>query len=99
MAQRPINPALISSILVAVAMLGVVGYMGYLYLVASQAQDILPTTKSYNTEVIAKELDVDNAKSVFVLTVPLGTVTNQQSGGVPYTEGELGKQDISAIGR
>lgn len=98
MAIRPINPSTVSAILSAVFMLGVVGYLGFVY-TKTAPTPVDETPHSYDTAVISKELNPQNEKSVFALTVLLGTPTQQQSGTIQYSGSELGKADITRAGQ
>lgn len=99
MATRQLSPATIGALIAGVFVALVVGYLVYIFLFATKAAVQADASKHYDTSIIATELSADNAKSIFLLTVPLTTPTNNTTGGVPYNPSELGKTDITQIGK
>lgn len=96
---RPMSPTTVTALIAAVFMASLVGYQGYLFFFATQSEAVTPETHSYDTSVIATELNPTNAKSVFTTTVTLVAPGGVTSGGVVYDPRELGKSDITQYGQ
>jgi hypothetical protein len=100
MARSSLPPAFLSSLLSAVAILGVVGYQAYSLIVTTQPTPVPETTSVYQNEIITTELNPNNAKSILLLTRDIKTQDVQApTGAVKYDAGELGKNDISLPGQ
>lgn len=98
MAARQLSPAAVGAILAGVLSVAVVAYMGFTFLKTKPA-DVPEVTHKYDTQILSTELNSENEKSVFVLSVSLFTPTSLTSGGVPYSPSELGKTDITQVGQ
>jgi len=96
---RQITPRIVGTLLSAVFVLALVGYLGYLYLVGTKAPTISPTATAFKTGVLTTDLDPNNKKSVFIPVTQLSTTTTNTNGGVTYIPSELGKTDITEAGK
>ncbi len=94
---RRINPSAITALLAGVLVLGILGFQTYLY-TTTKPVPVAATPQTFETQIIATELDPQKENSVFALTVPLTTTTTSTSGGVSYSPSELGKVDITRPG-
>lgn len=96
---RQMTPATLGGILAGAGSVLILGYMGFLLFPGTQATAVPVPTSQYDTSVIVTELSTTNDKSIFLSTVPLTAETTNTSGGVQYDPSELGKTDITQIGR
>jgi hypothetical protein len=96
---QPLNQQMTGSIFGGIAVIGVLGLGAYMYLVLAKPAEVTPPASLYSTAVITTELQAKDGVNVFLKTGPLQSVVQGQTGQVDYQQSELGKQDLTQIGK
>ena len=99
---RPLTPQSVNTIIGGVTILVVLLVFSWIYFFQAKVATQPATARQYNLTVISQDLQAPDATNVFVKTVPLAAPqqgTTGSSTGVTYSSSDIGKQDLTQLGK
>jgi hypothetical protein len=107
MASRPLTPQAIEALAGIGGIAVCICIAGYLYFIMGTVPEVATPPSTYNLSAVKTELSADDSKNVFVKMGALGAAPytsatssdGQGTSGVQYTSDEIGKTDLTQLGK